>query len=120
MVVGTCVCVGQLGAYIVAFIHGLGHRWIKCKNLTKCVVGFLLQEKNLSHTNIAAKLVAFGSNGVNVFQGVKLSVTKQIQKTCTPFNLGVHCVSHKTKLVMQTLSFFPIMHQVETLFQSLY
>jgi hypothetical protein len=29
-------------------------------------VGSLLQEKGLGHTNIAAKLVAFGSNGVNV------------------------------------------------------
>jgi hypothetical protein len=71
------------------------------------VVGSLLQEKGLGHTNIAAKLVAFGSNGVNVFQGAKLGVTKQIQETCTPFNLGVHCVSHTTNLAMQTLSSFP-------------
>jgi hypothetical protein len=61
-------------------------------------MGSLLQKKGLHHINIAAKLVAFGSNGINVFQGVKLGVTKQTQETFTPFSLGVHCVSHKKKL----------------------
>jgi hypothetical protein len=83
-------------------------------------VGSLLQKKGLCHINIAAKLVAFGSNGINVFQGVKLVMTKQIQETFTPFSLGVHCVCQKKNLAMQTSSSFPLVHGVETLFQSLY
>jgi hypothetical protein len=70
------------------------------ENLIKCVVQSLLQEGGLGQTNIATKLVAFGSNGVSVFQSSTSSVIKQIEETCTPFNLGVHCVSHTTNLAM--------------------
>jgi len=100
MVVDTCVYVGQLGAYTIAFVHGPSHWWIKCKKSNKCVVGSLLQERGLGQTYITTKLVAFGLNGVSVFQGVKFGEMKQIQETCTPFNLGLHCVFHKTNLVM--------------------
>jgi hypothetical protein len=100
MVVNTCVYVGQLGVYIVAFVHGPSHWWIKCKKINECVVGSLLQEGGLGQIYIVAKLVAFGLDGVSVFQGAKFGETKQIQKTCAPFNLGVHCVSHRTNLVM--------------------
>jgi hypothetical protein len=34
--------------------------------------------------------------------------------------LGVHCVSHRTNLVIHTLFYFPLVYWVETLFQSLY
>jgi hypothetical protein len=66
----------------------------------------LLQEKGLGHINIAAKLVAFGSNSIDVIQGAKLGVRKKIQKICTPFNLGVHCVFHKRKLGYADIIFF--------------
>jgi hypothetical protein len=89
------------------------------QKITKCVVGSLLQEFFLNHTNIATKLVAFGSNGVNVFH-VKFGVTKKLQETCTPFSFRVHHVFHRTNLVMQTLSSFLLVHRMETLFQSLY
>ncbi len=51
---------------------------------------------------------------------LRFGVREKIQETCTPFNLGVHCVSHITNLVMQTLSSFPLVHGMEPLFQSLY
>jgi hypothetical protein len=70
------------------------------ENIIKFVVQSLLQERSLGQTNIATKLVAFGLDGVNVFQGATSNVTKQIEETCTPFSLGMHCVSHMTKLVM--------------------
>ncbi len=47
-------------------------------------------------------------------------MTKHIRKTCAPFNLGVHCVSQKTNLDVQTLSSFPLVYRMETLLQSLY
>jgi hypothetical protein len=40
-----------------------------------------------------------GLDGISVFQRAKYGETKQIQETCAPFNLGVHCVFHKTNLV---------------------
>jgi hypothetical protein len=110
MVVDTCVCVGQLGAYTIASIHGPSHWWIKCKKINKCVVASLLQQGGLGQTYIVAKLVAFGLDGVNVFQGAKFGETKQIQEACAPFNLGVHCVSHRTNLVIHTLFYFPLVY----------
>jgi hypothetical protein len=86
----------------------------------KRVVGSLLQEKGLSWTNIATKLVALCLDGISVSQGVKSSVMKHIWKTCAPFNLGVHYVFQKKHLDVHTLSSFPFMHQVETLLQSSY
>jgi hypothetical protein len=86
----------------------------------KCVVGSLLQEKGLSWTNIATKLVALCLDGISVSQGVKSSVMKHIWKTCAPFSLGVHYVFKKKHLDVHTLFSFPFMHQVETLLQSSY
>jgi len=69
-------------------------------------VGFLLQEKNLSHTNIATKLVAFGSNGVNVFQGAKFWCDNKNSKNMHPIQLGgALCLSHN-KLGYVNIIFF--------------
>jgi hypothetical protein len=52
---------------------------------------------------IAQKLICFGANGVNVFQGTKSGVTKQIKENYAPHSIGVHCMAHRTNLVVQTL-----------------
>jgi hypothetical protein len=80
MVVGTCVCVGQLGAYTIAFVHGPNHWWIKCKKSNKCVVGYLLQEGGLGQIYIATKLVAFGLDGISDFQGARLVRRNKFKK----------------------------------------
>jgi hypothetical protein len=38
----------------------------------------------------AQKLICFGANGVNVFQGTKSDVIKQINEKYAPHSIGVH------------------------------
>jgi hypothetical protein len=52
---------------------------------------------------VAQKLIYFGANGVNVFQGTKNGVTKHIHDTYAFHPIGVHCMAHNTNLVVQTL-----------------
>jgi hypothetical protein len=44
--------------------------------------------------------MSFGINNVNVFQGTKSSVTKQIRDYYAPFSTGVHCMAHHTNLAV--------------------
>jgi hypothetical protein len=71
-------------------------------NLTKVIVDSLLTYSGISESNLASKLVCFGVDGVTTFQGPKTNVITQLKKN-TPFMLGVHCVTHQTNLVVQTL-----------------
>jgi hypothetical protein len=48
-------------------------------------------------------LIYFGANGVNVFEGTKNGVTKKIKENYAPHSIGVHCMAHRTNLVVQTL-----------------
>jgi hypothetical protein len=64
----------------------------------------LMISGGVPRNQIAEKLICFGANGVNVFQGTKSGVTKQIKENYAPHSIGVHCMSHRTNLVVQTLS----------------
>jgi hypothetical protein len=43
---------------------------------------------------VASRLVCFGANGFNVFQGLKSIIMIQIQHGYIPFVIGVHCMVH--------------------------
>jgi hypothetical protein len=45
-------------------------------NLTKVIMEMLTIGGGLSRNQIVQKLICFGANGVNVFQGIKNGVTK--------------------------------------------
>ncbi len=49
------------------------------------------------------KFICFGAYGVNVFQGNKCGVTKQIHGNYVFHFIGVHYMAHHTNLAMQTL-----------------
>jgi hypothetical protein len=57
---------------------------------------------------IAQKLICFGVDGVNVFQGTMSGVAKQIKENYVPHSIGVHYMAHSTNLVVQTLSILPL------------
>jgi hypothetical protein len=52
---------------------------------------------------MSKKLLSFGVNVVNVFQGGKKRMTKQIKDSWAPFSIGVHYVVHKTNMAVQLL-----------------
>jgi hypothetical protein len=80
----------------------------------------LEQYGGLPRPDIAAKLVSFGADGVSVFQGVRTGVTVQLKEHHAPFLSGMHCMSHRTNLAVQTLSQVPLVMRIEELLQSLY
>jgi hypothetical protein len=54
--------------------------------------------------DISSKLLSFRANGVTVFQGARIGVTKQLQTKYTPFMIGVHSFAHRVNLAARTLS----------------
>jgi hypothetical protein len=80
----------------------------------------LEQYGGLPCPDIASKLVSFGANGVSVFQGVRTGVTVQLKEHHAPLVSGMHCMSHRTNLAVQTLSQVPLVMRIEELLQSLY
>lgn len=52
--------------------------------------------------DMSKRLLSFGVNVVNVFQGGK-KMTKQIKDSWTPFSIGLHYVVHRTNLAIQLL-----------------
>jgi hypothetical protein len=65
-------------------------------------------------------LICFGANDVNVFQGTKSGVAKQIKENYAPHFIGVYYVAHRTNLALQTLSRLPLVIQLENLLQTLH
>jgi hypothetical protein len=62
----------------------------------------LLIGSDLPLYQIAHKLIYFGVDGINVFQGTRTNVTKQLHENYVPNSLGVHCMAHHTNFVKFT------------------
>jgi hypothetical protein len=89
-------------------------------NLIKVIMEALMIGGGVPRDQIAQKLICFGANGVDVFQGVKSGVTKQIKKNYAPHSIGAHCMAHCTNLVMQILSRLPLVIRLENMLQTLH
>ncbi len=69
---------------------------------------------DLCQETIASKLIAFGTNGVNVFHGIKTNVIiAQLKEENALFMIGVHYMSHHIILIVQTLSKMGIVRKIE-------
>ncbi len=88
--------------------------------LTKVIMEALMIVGGVPRDQIAQKLICFGANGVDVFQGIKSGVTKQIKENYAPHSIGVHCMAHCTNLVMQSLSRLPLVIRLENMLQTLH
>ncbi len=100
----------------LSVVDGTTSNNLKCELVDDMVLfGDLCQE------TIASKLIAFGANGVNVFQGIRTGViTVQLKEENAPFMISVHYMSHHINLVVQTLSKMGIVRKIEDVMQSLY
>jgi hypothetical protein len=63
----------------------------------------LLKGGKLTREDMSKMILSFGINVVNVFQGGKKRMTKQIKDSWAPFSIGVHYVVHRTNLAIQLL-----------------
>lgn len=76
------------------------------------------------HQKRLAKNLTFASGlMVSMFQGVGNKVAIKLKQKNSPFTIGVHCMSYKSNLALQTLSKIPILrlktcskHYTHTLF----
>ncbi len=50
--------------------------------------------RSLPQNRITQKLICFGADGVNVFQGTRTSVTKHMHDNYVPNFLGIHYMAH--------------------------
>jgi hypothetical protein len=69
---------------------------------------------------ISKKLMTFGIDVVYIFQGVKSRVTKQIFNGWALHSMGMHCMVHRTKLVIQILFHLLMVNKIEGLLSTLY
>jgi hypothetical protein len=96
-------------------VEGLGS-----DNLTKVIMEALMIGGGVPRNQIAQKLICFGANYVNVFQGTNSGVTKQIKKNYVFHSIGVHCMAHHTNLAVQTLLGLLLVIQLENMLQTLH
>ena len=89
-------------------------------HLTSVIIHSLMGEGGLSRSELASKLLCFGSDNVSTFQGSKTGVSTQICEKWAPFSLGMGCCGHRVNLCVQTLSNFPMVSRLESFLQSLY
>jgi hypothetical protein len=74
--------------------------------MTLLIMNFLMTQGDLQKKDLDSKLVCFGANGLNTFQGFRSQMTFQIQCQYVPFVIGVHCMAHWTNKPSQTYLWF--------------
>jgi hypothetical protein len=74
----------------------------------------------LLESQIAKKLVSVGTDGVSTFQGSRNGVMVQLQKFKAPYLFGVHCMAHRTNLVVEPLSNLPVVSKIESLCKNIH
>jgi hypothetical protein len=82
--------------------------------LTNVIMHAFLGEGGLTYEEIASKLIYFRADGVSTFQESKTGVITQIREK------WANCGSHGINLVVETLSNYPMVSRLESLFQSMY
>jgi hypothetical protein len=89
-------------------------------NLTKILVSCLEKTGGIDKEQIAKMLLSFGTDGASVFQGSRNGVTKKIQESYGPFLEGIHCMVHRTNLVVTHLNKLHVVSEIESLLSSLH
>jgi hypothetical protein len=67
-------------------------------NLTKIIMEALMIGGGLPRNQIAQKLICFGVDSVNVFQGIRIGVTNRSMIVMLPIVWEIHCMAHRTNL----------------------
>jgi hypothetical protein len=69
-------------------------------NLTHVFINSLVINGGFFQENIVNKLVSFGTNGVNMFQGMWNGILVQLHINYAPFIMGMHCMDHWCNFVV--------------------
>jgi hypothetical protein len=82
--------------------------------VTLMTFGGLINEQNVEH------LLCLGTDDISTFQGVRSKVITLLRTQHAPYFTRIHCMAHRTNLIMQSLSSMPMVSKLENLLQSLY
>jgi len=63
-------------------------------SLISIIMKVLLSIGDLTFDQISRRLISFGADGINTFQGICSGVTMQIQTKFAPFCIKVHYMAH--------------------------
>jgi len=90
----------------------------KVASLILLIMNFLMTQGGLQEEDLTSRLVCFGANGVNTFQGFRSKVIIQMQWRYVPFTpnsiiVVVHCMVHQINLVIQSFSHLPLVFRIE-------
>ncbi len=55
-----------------------------------------------------------------IFQGLKFGVTIELMHNHAPFVIGVHCMAHRTNLIVRTLKGLNLVKKIEYVISSMY
>jgi len=88
-------------------------------NFTKAIVNSLIKSGVLNR-ELSKKLLCFGIDRMNVFQGGKTGVIKQIKDSWAPFSMNVHCVAPHTNLEVQSLGNLTFIAKIEIFMLNMY
>jgi hypothetical protein len=60
----------------------------------------LMHEGGLTKDLIGKKLMTFSAYGVSIIQGIRSGVIQQISEGWVSHSMGVHCMAHRTNLIV--------------------
>jgi hypothetical protein len=83
-------------------------------------MNFMMRSGGVSKEELSKNLLCFGADGMNVFQGSKTKMTKQIKDSWAPISMGVHCVAHHTNLAVQSLGELTLIVKIKGLMLNMY
>jgi type III secretory pathway component EscU len=69
---------------------------------------------------IDALFVYFNVDGMTTFEGNKIDIQPSFKEKDAPFMFNLHCVAHKTNLVVQTLSELSLVSKIVSLLHLMY
>ncbi len=99
---------------MISFDHVLEGSGID--NLTKVIMEALTIRGGMLRNHVTTKLICFGRDNVNVFQGTKFGVTKHIHNDYELESIRMHYMAHWVNMVVQTLLIFPLVKNIENSF----
>lgn len=90
------------------------------KNLMQIIIDALLVYNGLFEFDLIAKFVYFDVDGMTTFEGNKIDIKVYLKEKHAPFMFNLHCVAHRTNLVVQTLPQLSLVSKIESLLHLIY
>jgi hypothetical protein len=89
-------------------------------NIEAIILNAMGEYRGHANEAMASKWVCLGCDGDSMFQGIQIGVITQTWEQSTPYLIIVHCVAHRTNMVVLVLNKLSLVAHIEGMLQSLY